>query len=62
MQFLKKLKVSAQVEGDFVLLTANCLAKGVVISVPIEGDDAMFDDNFIEWCLGGGSGECEGLE
>lgn len=32
-----------------MLLTANCPAKGVVVSVPIEeGDDAVCDDNFID--------------
>jgi beta-mannosidase len=49
LQFSKKLKVSTRVEGEAVFLTANCPAKGVVISVPIgEGDDAVFEDNFID--------------
>jgi len=49
LQFSKKLKVSARVEGEAVLLTANCPAKDVVIFVPLEGgDDAVFDDNLID--------------
>jgi beta-mannosidase len=52
LQFSKKLKLTARVEGDIVLLTANYPAEGVVISVPIEeGDDAVFD-NFIDLAPG----------
>jgi beta-mannosidase len=49
LQFSKKLTVSARVEGEAIFLSASCPAKGVVVSVPIEeGDDAVFDDNFID--------------
>jgi len=49
LQFSKKLKVSARVEGEAVFFTANCPAIGVVISVPIgEGDGAVFEDNLID--------------
>ncbi len=49
LQFSKELRVSARVEGEAVILSANYPAKGVVVSVPlVEGDDAVFDDNFID--------------
>lgn len=49
VRFKKDLKIEATVEGDTVVLKSNGPAKGVVVSVPIEdGDDAIFDDNFVD--------------
>jgi len=49
VQFAPALKVISKVKGETVVLSANAPAKGVVLSVPIEeGDDAVFDDNFID--------------
>jgi len=49
VQFAPELKVTSTVKGDTVVLSANAPAKGVVVSVPIDqGDDAVFDDNFID--------------
>ncbi|KAG0650029.1 Beta-mannosidase B [Hyphodiscus hymeniophilus] len=49
VRFKKDLKMEATVDGDTVVLKSNGPAKGVVISVPIEaGDDAIFDDNFVD--------------
>jgi len=49
VKFKKDLKVNVKVEGEEVVLSTNGPAKGVVVSVPIEeGDDAVFEDNFID--------------
>jgi hypothetical protein len=48
-----KFSKTERVEGEAVFLAANCPAKGIVVSMPIgEGDDAVFDDNFIDLVLG----------
>jgi beta-mannosidase len=49
VRFKKDLKIEVKVDGDTVVLTSNGPVKGVVVSVPIEeGDDAVFDDNFVD--------------
>ena len=49
VRFKKDLKVEAKIEGDVVVLKSSGPVKGVVVSVPIEeGDDAVFDDNFVD--------------
>jgi beta-mannosidase len=49
VRFKKDLEVTVEVEGDAVVLKSNGPVKGVVVSVPIEeGDDAVFDDNFVD--------------
>jgi len=49
VRFKKDLKVEVQVEDDEVILSTNAPAKGVIVSVPIEeGEDAVFDDNFVD--------------
>ena len=50
VRFRKDLKVEARIEGDaVVVLSSNAPAKGVVVSVPLEeGDDTVFEDNFID--------------
>ena len=49
VRFKKDLKIEASVEGDIIVLKSNGPVKGVVVSVPIEeGDDAVFDDNFVD--------------
>jgi beta-mannosidase len=49
VKFKKDLKVDVKVEGEEVVLSTNGPAKGVVVSVPIEeGDDAVFEDNFVD--------------
>ncbi|KAH8592516.1 glycoside hydrolase family 2 protein [Bisporella sp. PMI_857] len=49
VRFKKDLKVEVKVEGNEVVLSANGPAKGVVVAVPLEeGEDAVFDDNFID--------------
>ncbi|KAH8808583.1 glycoside hydrolase family 2 protein [Xylogone sp. PMI_703] len=49
VHFAEDLKVTSRVEGETVILKSNAPVPGVVVSVPIEeGDDAVFDDNFID--------------
>ena len=49
VRFMKNLKVKVKVENDEVLLNTNAPAKGVIVAVPIEeGDDAVFEDNFVD--------------
>ncbi|KAH6678555.1 glycoside hydrolase family 2 protein [Halenospora varia] len=57
MKFVKfhpKLKVKTTIEstasGEVVVLKANAPVKGVVVQIPIEdpGDDAVFEDNFVD--------------
>ncbi|RFU36289.1 hypothetical protein B7463_g34, partial [Scytalidium lignicola] len=49
VHFAEDLKVESRVEGNNVILKSNVPVTGVVVSVPIEeGDDAVFDDNFID--------------
>jgi beta-mannosidase len=49
VRFKKDLKVQVKFEGEIVTLESNGPVKGVVVSVPIEeGDDAEFDDNFLD--------------
>jgi beta-mannosidase len=52
VHFCKELKVEAKVNGagDTVTLSSNAPVKGVVLSVPESegGDDAVWDDNFID--------------
>ena len=49
VRFKKDLKVEAKTEGDAIVVTSNGPVKGVVLSVLIEeGDDAVFDDNFLD--------------
>jgi beta-mannosidase len=50
LYFAKDLKVTAKVVGeDKVVLSANAPAKGVVLSIAVEeGDDAQWDDNFLD--------------
>jgi len=47
--FAKDLLVDVNVAGEEIILKANAPVKGVVLSVPIDdGEDAVFDDNFID--------------
>lgn len=49
LSFSKDLKVKMRVDGDEVVLSADYPAKGVTVSVPIEeGEEAIFDDNFVD--------------
>ncbi|TVY81447.1 Beta-mannosidase B [Lachnellula suecica] len=50
VKFHKNLKVEAAIEGEVVTLKSNAPVKGVVLQVPLEegGDDAVFDDNFVD--------------
>jgi beta-mannosidase len=49
IQFSPDLKVSARISDDAVFLSAKRPAKGVVVSVPIEeGEDAVWEDNFVD--------------
>ncbi|KAE9369805.1 glycoside hydrolase family 2 protein [Stipitochalara longipes BDJ] len=49
VRFNEDLKVQVKLEGEVVILESNGPVKGVVVSVPIEeGDDAEFDDNFLD--------------
>jgi beta-mannosidase len=55
LRFKKDLRVDIKVleNGNAVILTANAPAKGVVLAVPEEdGDDAIWDDNFIDMVPG----------
>lgn len=50
VNFAEDLKVESRVEGDnVVVLKSNAPVTGVVVSVPLEeGNDAVFDDNFLD--------------
>lgn len=49
VRFAPDLKVETRLEGESVTLKSNAPAKGVVLSVPVEqGDDAIWDDNFVD--------------
>ena len=49
VRFKSDLKIEVKLEGEAVILESNGPVKGVVVSVPIEeGDDAEFDDNFLD--------------
>ena len=49
VRFKNDLKVDVQAEGDAIILSTNAPAKGVIVAVPIdEGEDAVFDDNFVD--------------
>lgn len=50
MQFAQhNLQVDVKSAGDQVVLSTNAPVKGVVVSVSMEdGEDGIFDDNFID--------------
>lgn len=49
VRFRKDLEVKAKAEGAVVVIKSNAPVKGVVVSVPIEeGEDAVFEDNFVD--------------
>ncbi|KAL3420862.1 glycoside hydrolase family 2 protein [Phlyctema vagabunda] len=49
VRFNPDLKIDVKVAKDSVLLKSNAPTKGVVVSVPIEdGEDAIWDDNFVD--------------
>ena len=50
LRFAPDLKVDVLIKSEHeVVLTTNAPAKGVVVSVPVqEGEDAIWDDNFID--------------
>lgn len=50
VKFHKELKIDTVLDGETVTLKANAPVKGIVLQVPLEegGDDAIFDDNFVD--------------
>ncbi|RDW66315.1 hypothetical protein BP6252_09950 [Coleophoma cylindrospora] len=49
VRFSPGLKVETRTEGEVVWVKTNAPVKGVVLSVPIEeGEDAVWEDNFID--------------